>query len=115
MSKAYEIPGKFAPFTNGVDFTGKKYVAVNLNSAGKLVVATAGGPIVGIVQEPNVNADHSRVMLDGISFCQLKGTVAEGAAVEVGADGKVIAHSSGTAIGVCVAGGTDTIGSIIIK
>lgn len=112
---AYEIPGKRYTFVTAADLTAKRYHAVTLG-AGGVNVATAAKAITGVLQTPEEAGRPAQVMVDGITFGVLGGTVAEGDLVEVGADGAFVKATSGVVVGQAVVGGdTGAIGSILLK
>ena len=113
---AYEQVWKSITGVPGENFANKRYTFVNLDSSEKLVTASAGEIAIGVIQEPNNVGEPAQVVVHGVSFVQLGGTVAAGAEVEVGADGTAVALATGKAVGICVVGGgAGDIGSVLLK
>lgn len=114
--KAYEIPGKSITLVPTDSFEGKRYTLVTVGTNGELVTATAAGNAVGVLQTPGIAGEPCRVMIDGVSFVKLGGTVANGAAVEVGPNGTVVTADTGKVVGIALVGGAaNDIGCILIK
>ena len=114
--KAYQQAWKHITVVPAVNFDGKRYTFANVNSDGKGITAAAGEVAIGVIQEPNNIDEPAQVMAQGVSFIILGGTVAAGAQVEVGADGKAIALATGVPVGICLVGGVaDDIGSVLLK
>lgn len=115
---AFQQAWKHITGAPATDMSKKRYTFVNFTAAGDLTIdsATAAKSAVGVIQEPNGVGEPAQVMVQGISFVQLGGTVAAGDDVEVGADGKAVKASAGAVVGICVAGGdTGAIGSVLLK
>lgn len=113
---AYEMKFRNLTIVPKVDMTGKRYTGITIDSTGAGVAPSAGGLIVGILQEPNGAGEPAQVTVAGVSFGILGGTVNAGAAVEVTAAGKFIALATGKPVGICMVGGAaDDIGSILLK
>ena len=116
MAQAYEQIWKsitgIAPATKL-----NRYTAVSIDANGTLIPAPAGKPCIGILREDATPVElPAQVAASGVSFCIFGDTVATGAAVEVGADGKLITQASGEAIGIAMFGGAaDQIGSVLLN
>lgn len=94
---AYEIPGFLLPLPAGQDFrTGAgQFRFVNINSAGKVVVPTLGGPVVGVRQnKPNTN-EATTVMNSGVTFLEAASAVALGDEITCTATGAVATAAAG--------------------
>jgi hypothetical protein len=113
---AFEMPVKALTINPAVDFSEKRYRFVTLDSNGNGIIAPAGKAAIGVIQEPNNVNQPANVMFQGISFIVFDGTVASGAEVEVGTDGKAKTRSTGTLAGIAIVGGADgDIGCVLIK
>ncbi len=114
--KAYEMPFKAITLVPSADLTDYRYRLVNVDSDGAAVLATANGNAIGVLQEGAEVGAPANVMVDGISFVTLEGTVNAGDVVQVGTAGAAKAATTGVAVGVCLVGGTDgATGSILIR
>lgn len=96
MPRAFEQPFKYITGIPAVDFTEKRYYGVKFNTDGNIVLAGAGDPIVGVIQEPNDIDEPAQVMQSGITFAVFGGIVADGAEVSMDANGKFVAASTAT-------------------
>ena len=115
MIKAYEMPFNKLTINPAVDFKEKRYTFVTVNAEGNGVTPAAGAAAIGVIQEPNSINEPAQVIVGGVSFIVLGGTVTAGQAVEVGADGKAVAHDQGVKVGICLVGGeSGDIGSVLI-
>ncbi|MNU72330.1 hypothetical protein D3C71_617860 [compost metagenome] len=113
---AFEQPWKNITGNPAIDFTTKRYTFVNYNANGDVTTAAAAGTAIGIIQEPNKINEPAQVMVHGVSFVVLGGTVAGGEEVEIGADGKMVKLAAGKAVGICAVGGVSgDIGSVLLK
>lgn len=113
MSSTLTNPRVYAP---GCDITAeatgsitaRRAVAPSANRAtgGNLAVAhaTAAGPILGIAVTDAATGDLLAVARGGVVKVTAGGSITAGAEVEVGTAGKVVAKSSGIAIGIAVTG-----------
>lgn len=94
---AYEIPGFTYTLPAGQDFrTGAgQFRFVNINSAGKAVVPSLGGQVVGVRQmRPNLN-EACTLVASGISFVEAGGVIATGAEVTCDITGRAVAAVAG--------------------
>lgn len=115
-TRAYEMPVKCLTLVPAVDLTEARYTFVTADTNGNGIAATAGGPAVGILQEPNDVGQPAQVMFAGVSFVIFDGAVASGAAVEVGTGSKAKTHGTGTVVGIAMVGGADgDIGCVLLK
>lgn len=113
---AFEQAWKNITGNPAIDFKDKRYTFVNYDANGNVVAATAAGTTIGVIQEPNNINQPAQVMVHGVSFITLGGTVAAGEEVEVGAAGKMVKLATGKAVGICAVGGVSgDIGSVLLK
>jgi hypothetical protein len=83
----------------GADLNQKRYCAMKLDSAGKVVAAGAGEYSIGILQTPDDSGKVVSVMQLGVSFGKLGGTVANpGTNLTPDANGALVAAGEGDAI-----------------
>lgn len=90
-----------------VDLSTKQYYAVKLNSTGKLVVAGAGTPIAGVLQDkPSAAGMGGAYGIAGRTAVALGGTATPGAMAAVDSNGKFLDAVSGDiAVGIFAVGG----------
>lgn len=94
-----------------LDLSASQYCGVALNSTGELVLPSAGGSIVGVLQnDPAAAGSAGTYQHTGITVMKLGGTVAKGDYVKVDSSGRAVAASAGdvgagAAIGICRIGG----------
>lgn len=113
---AYEQPGRAITLVPATSFEAKRYTFGTINSSGDLVTPAAGAKACGVVQTPGIIGEPCNVMVSGVSFIVLGGTVAKGAEVESDVNGKAITLASGKSNGICLFGGTaGQIGCILLK
>ncbi|MNM08211.1 hypothetical protein D3C81_182770 [compost metagenome] len=113
---AFEQSWKNITGNPAIDFKDKRYTFVNYNANGDVIAATAAGTAIGIIQEPNNINEPAQVMVHGVSFVLLGGTVAGGDEVEIGAGGEMVKATTGKVVGICAVGGVSgDIGSVLLK
>lgn len=129
MSRAYELPIKVITGTKAAatDLSESRYAFVKLDTNGNIVVAGAGEPTIGVVQQPGEKDKGPMelpVMIAGVTFIKFGDTVATGDEVSVGAGGTAVKATAGvagtsfpsTVAGIAMAGGAkDEIGCILLK
>lgn len=120
--KAFKQVWKSITGVPAVDFAGKRYTAVQFNAEGDIIPAVAGGPVVGILEEPNNVGEPAQVVASGFMFAVLGATVAAGSAVMSDANGKLVAHVSAASpatnhvVGILQVGGVlNDIGTVLLK
>ncbi len=112
----YSIPDFTLTLLAGADLSAKQFHAVKLNSSGKVVLASDGDKIVGILQDDPENGQAGVIMVSGASPVIFGDTVTAGQEVQANAAGKIITKASGVGIGFCLEGGTvNKVGTILIK
>ncbi len=91
---SYEGRNPFSLFA-GVDLTGSQYCAVTI-SAGTLVLPSAGGTAVGVLQTRPASGKSGTVIGPGWPMTRARygGTVTSGAALKVDAQGRFVAASA---------------------
>jgi hypothetical protein len=100
------------------DLSAKQFYAVTINSTGKFIVAGAGVPIVGVLQDkPAAAGVGGNAAVGGVSKVALGGTATAGSMAAVDSAGKFLNAVSGdTAVGIFFLGGASgEIGSMLIK
>jgi hypothetical protein len=114
---AYEIPGQRIALKGATAITADgRYVGVVVNSDGKFALPAAGAVIAGVAQRESVLDEANSIMINGVTFGLLGGTVAAGAEVEVTDTGAFVAKTTGAAVGICLTGGSSgELGSILLK
>lgn len=100
------------------DLSTKQYYAVDLNSDGEVVVASAGSTFIGVLgNKPTAAGAPCEVMFSGVVPMVCGGTVATAAAVKIDSDGKAVAASSADkAIGRALStGASGTLANILLQ
>jgi len=86
---AQEIVGKDLTFEAAADLSTKQYYAVKLDSNGRVAVAGAGEPAIGILQnKPTALGRAAQVRVDGVSYWVAGGAIAVASRVAADSDGK---------------------------
>lgn len=119
MPAPAQILGPLASAPANADLSASQYCGVNLNSSGKLELPSAGGAIVGVLQnDPDAADEAGTYQHSDITPMKLGGTVAKGDFVKVDSSGRAVTASAGdvaagAAIGKCRIGGAiNNIGEI---
>lgn len=114
--KAYEQPSMAITLTPTASFLDKQYTFVTVDASGNMVNSAAGATACGVTQTPGIAGEPCNVMVHGVSFIKLGGTIASGAEVEVGANGAAVVLSTGKAVATCLVGGVaGEIGCVLLK
>jgi hypothetical protein len=101
-------------FPTAVNLSANQYCAVSVDNTGHIVLATTGKNMDGILQN-NPNNDTATVGIAGRSKAVLGSTVAIADLLEVGANGVLIEHASGTPVAKALdAGASGNIISVLI-
>lgn len=100
---AYEIPNLRFSLPAGEDIARRRFVSVNSSSKG--VIATTAGSAIGVSMNEAADGEVLDIA-DGIVVVEAGGAIAAGADVEVGADGKAVAKTTGIGVGVAITGAT---------
>lgn len=100
---AYEIPNLRFSLPAGEDIARRRFVSVNSSSEG--VIATAAGSAIGVSMNQAADGEVLDIA-DGIVIVEAGGVIAAGADVEVGANGKAVAKTTGIGVGVAITGAT---------
>ena len=103
MNSAYEIPNLRFSLLAGEDIARRRFISVNSSSEG--VIATAAGSAIGVSMNQAAD-DEVLEIADGIVMVEAGGIIAAGADVEVGANGKAVAKTTGIGVGVALTGAT---------
>ena len=103
MNSAYEIPNLRFSLPAGEDIARRRFISVN--SSGEGVIATAAGSAIGVSMN-QAAYDEVLEIADGIVMVEAGGEIAAGADVEVGANGKAVAKTTGIGVGVAITGAT---------
>lgn len=115
-TKAFKQVWKSITGVPAVDLSAARYKLVNYDTDGNIVLATAAGPAIGVLEEPNKAGQPAQVVAHGFMFVTLGGTVTAGQEMEVGASGAAVVLASGKSIGICAVGGSSgQIGTILLK
>jgi hypothetical protein len=109
---AYEIPNLRFSLPAGEDVARRRFVSVNSSSEG--VIATAAGSAIGVSMNQAADGEVLDIA-DGIVIVEAGGAIAAGADVEVGANGKAVAKTTGIGVGVAITGATDAGQLVAVK
>lgn len=119
MTAPAQILGPIASAPANTDLSASQYCGVDMNSSGKLILPTAGGAIVGVLQnDPDTAGKAGTYQHGDITKMKLGGTVAVADFVKVDSSGRAVTASAGdvalgAAIGKCRVGGAiNNIGEI---
>lgn len=111
MTAPAQILGPLASAPADTDLSASQYCGVDMNSTGELILPTAGGAIVGVLQnDPDTAGKAGTYQHGDITKMKLGGTVAVGDFVKVDSSGRAVTASAGdvalgAAIGKCRTGG----------
>jgi len=101
MNSGYEIPNLRFSLPAGEDIARRRFISVNSSSEG--VIATEAGSAIGVSMNQAANGEVLEIA-DGIVMVEAGGEIAAGADVEVGANGKAVAKTTGIGVGVAITG-----------
>lgn len=106
MVFAYEANKQSTGYPAGGNLSTKQYYAVKLNASGQIILASdANDRMIGILQDAPAAADRTcEVAYAGTSKAIGGAVIAIGAAVEVGAGGKLVTLTTGPIAGIAVTG-----------
>lgn len=121
---ANQLSGDFLSRPANTDLSASDYCGVDINSTGKVILATgAGATIVGVLQNANdctAAGKTASVKVKGVTKMKLGGTVAIGDKVRVDASGRAVTASAqdvldGKVIGKCLTGGAvNNFGTVLL-
>ncbi|NMA23640.1 MAG: DUF2190 family protein [Spirochaetales bacterium] len=100
---AYEIPNLRFSLPAGEDIARRRFVSVNSSSEG--VIATTAGSAIGVSMNEAADGEVLDIA-DGIVVVEAGGAITAGSDVEVGANGKAVAKTTGIGVGVAITGAT---------
>jgi len=103
MNSAYEIPNLRFSLPAGEDIARRRFISVN--SSGEGVIATTAGSAIGVSMN-QAAYDEVLEIADGIVMVEAGAAITAGADVEVGANGKAVAKTTGIGVGVAITGAT---------
>lgn len=112
MLSAYEIPNLCFSLPAGEDIARWRFVSVNSSSEG--VIATAAGSAIGVSMNQAADGEVLEIA-DGIVMVEAGGEIAAGADVEVGANGKAVAKTTGIGVGVALTGAASAGNVVAVK
>jgi hypothetical protein len=102
---ALDIPG--FSWTRPCSALLEQYRFVDYASGGTVGYATAAGKVVGVAYTTTEHiGDACAIVTDQIALVECGATIADGALVEVGTDGKAITRAAGLTQGRALAGGS---------
>lgn len=103
MSKAYELGLRKATFIANAELEDEQYYGVVMNSSEKIVLASEGVKILGVLQDaPDAANRPCVVAFGGITKAIGAEAIAAGAEVQVNSAGKFINKGSGVGVGTAV-------------
>lgn len=102
---AFEIPIQTITRESSADLSDYQYCPMQIDSDGKVALASDGEIIAGVLQdEPSAADRQCKIMTFGVTKGVLGETVAAGAEVEVDS-GKFVTQSDGETVGIALEGG----------
>ena len=102
---SYEIKDLSITLIVNAELADEQYYAVKMNSSEKIILASTGERMIGVLQDAPDAANRScEVMVDGVSKAIGGAVIAAGAAVQVNAAGKFITYTSGIVVGIAEVG-----------
>lgn len=105
---AYNLLGFMMTLEAAQDLSSSQYCAVNIDTNGKAALPSAGGRIVGVVQNDPTSGKETTIQIAGVTKMIAAGAVNLGDYVKVDAAGKAVATSTAAdkTVGICVVAGT---------
>ncbi len=102
---AYELAKHSATLIANADLSSYQYYGVKLNTSAKVVLASTGDPIVGVLQDvPDAANRACEVCYSGITKAKAGALIAASAEVQVDATGRFVTKTSGERAGICLQG-----------
>lgn len=110
----YEIPGfKLGTLEAAADLNDRyRFVTAN-TSGGVVLVTTAGGKAVGVLQSPTPNTRAAEIMVDGVSKVEAGAAIVSIGPVTSDGEGRVIIAAAGNTINGIALETADAAGEII--
>jgi len=100
MSKAYELGLKSATLIANADLSDYQYYGVKMNTSEKVLLASTGDKIVGVLQdEPAAENRACQVAYGGISKAVGGAAISAGVDVQCDASGKFVTQTTGDVVG----------------
>lgn len=94
MTTAFQAAPTCISRPANADLSAKQYRFMNVNSSGKLILATAGGRVVGVLQnDPDAADEPGSLQIAGVSMVMAGGSVTAGDAVASDANGEAVTAS----------------------
>lgn len=113
--KAFSQVWKSITGVPAANLAGKRYTFVGYNANGDIVTPAAGAKSIGVTYEPNDVGQPTQVVASGFAFITLGAALTAGTEVQVGADGKAVAFTTGRSAGVLAVGGASgDIGTVFL-
>jgi hypothetical protein len=114
---AYSLVGFMLSLEAAADLSSSQYCAVNVDTSGEAALPSAGGRIIGVLQNDPTAGKEATIQIAGVSKMILAGTVAAGDWVKVDAAGKAVATAvaGDEVVGICLVGGAvGNTGSVLL-
>jgi len=100
MSNAYELGLKTATFIANAELEDEQYYAVKMNSSEKVILASTGDKMLGVLQDaPDAANRTCLVAFGGITKAIGGDAIDAGDKVEVTSAGKFVTRSTGVVVG----------------
>jgi len=118
MSHAYEQDLRNITLQANADLSSYQYYAVKMNSSERVILASTGDKIAGVLEDAPSAANMScKVGYSGITKAIGGAVIVAGVEVEIDADGKFITLSTGESVGMAMTacGAEDEQFSVLLK
>lgn len=89
----------------GADLSASQFLFGNVNASGQVVVAAAATAADGVIDSTGILGQAIALAVEGVVEIRLGATLAAGATVASGADGRAVTASAGAQLGKLIAGG----------
>jgi len=100
---SYEIKDLSITLVTNAELEDEQYYAVKMNSSGKVILASTGERMIGVLQDTPDAANRScEVMVDGVTKAVGGDAIDAGAAVQVNSAGKFVTLTTGTCVGIAL-------------
>jgi hypothetical protein len=89
----------------GADLSASQFLFGNINASGQLIVAVAATAADGVIDGAGTLGQSVPMAVEGVVEVRLGATLAAGATVASGADGRAVTAAAGAQLGKLLAGG----------
>lgn len=89
----------------GADLSASQFLFGNINASGQLIVAAAATAADGVIDGTGTTGQAVPLAVEGVVEVRLGATLAAGATVASGADGRAVTAAAGAQLGKLIQGG----------